>query len=314
MPRSLRASITAVVLLPALAGGVAAAESPVPRFDWPDGLAMDVGFRIQGSRIDDEQPPLTWDVSSSSRWSVRRDGGRTFVDRTAPGEWKGKAGPPGNNLPFRIVEHIPRLVVAKDGSFLGVEGHDAARAGILESVPELRGGDALVRTLGETAIRDEGLRAIAEDFWGILIGAWLTAGERLGEGHDFSTRSAVPQLGGGELDIRVRVRLESVADCNRGGVTRSCGTFVMRSAADPEQVQGLLSRALTGAGAPKLRWTAFEQRNEMTVVAEVDTLVPHRATLLRESLVEVEYEGQKERRKETVSKEYTFAHVTKVSP
>jgi hypothetical protein len=315
MPRrSLRTRLLSFVFFGSAAIGPVGAAGPAPRFDWPDGLVMDVSIRIDGSRTDGTAVTASWDVQGTSRWSVRRDGGRSFIERPAFGGWEGKQPPSGGVLPFRLVEFVPRLVVGRDGSFFGVEGIDAERARIVAAFPELRAGDPMIKALVEASTRDEGLRAVAEDFWTTFVGLWLMAGAEVHDGYAFANRARVPQLGGGELDIRGVASLESMSDCVRGGVKRRCATLRFVSSVDQDQFKALAQKLVDTAGGPELRWLAFDQRKELTVIAELDTLIPHRATIRSESLMEVEYEGQRDKRLETTKKEYRFEHVAPVAP
>lgn len=287
---------------------------PAPRFDWPDGLVMEVSVRIEGGRRDGKAETASWDLRGSSRWTVRRDGGRTFVSRSAFSGWDGKQPPAGGDLTNRLVEYVPRLVVGKDGEFLGIEGTDAERARIVASFPDLRSEDAIVRALAEASVRDDALQSMTEDLWSVLVGIWLQAGPAIHEGYRFSTRVSVPQFGGAELDIRGVASLESTAECVRGGKTRRCATLKFRSSADQEQVKAILEQVIDPTGKAGIRWIGFDQVREFLLVAELDTLVPHRMTIRSQSLIEAEFEGQREKLVESTTKEYRVAHVAPAPP
>jgi hypothetical protein len=288
--------------------GAAAAEGPAPRFDWPDGLVMDASARIHGARTAGAETLSSWDAQGTSRWSVRRDGGRTFIERAPFSGWDGTQPPANAALPFRVVDHVPTLVIGRDGTFLGAEGLEAARGRIRGSLPGLADTPPGIRSVIDAALADPGLRAMTGDFWSMLIGAWLMAGAEVHEGFEFTQRTAVPQLGGGELDLRGKIELQGISDCARGGVTRRCGTFHILSSADQAQVRALLEKLLASTVGQGFRFVGFEQQMESTVVAELDGLVPHRMTLRQQSSIEAEQDGERQKVTEVSSKDYVFTH------
>lgn len=309
MPRrELRTRFLSFLVLGAAAIGPVAAAGPAPHFEWPDGLVMDVSIRIHGSRVADAETLSSWDARGSSRWSVRRDGGRTLVERTPFSGWDGTQPPGVGAFPFRTVDHLPTLVVGADGTFLGVEGLDAARERIRAAVPELAKAPPGVRAVFDNAIADAGLRAMAGDFWSALVAAWLMAGPKVHEGYAFTQRTPVPQLGGGELDLHGKIELLQTSPCERGGVSRTCGTFRIASSADQGQVGALLETLLASAAGQGFRVVGFDQRMESTVVAELDGLVPHRMTVRQQSSLEAEQDGERGKVTETSTKEYAFGH------
>ncbi len=277
------------------------------KFAWPDGASAKVQARSEGRR---KQPgrEISWDMSCDFTMQVRREGDRVRISRGDFSGWKGTFPPSFGGGAERFTVMIPTFIVSGDGTFLGIEGQEAARKLMNQSVEQSGGLDAASRSAFESMTTDAALRAMASDHWSTLVSVWEEVELDPEAVYELRTVTSVPQLGGGELAITGEVRFVKEAPCSPdAGDGRRCVHFHAESAADKAQVvkliEALVKRA-AGAGGPAI--SGWEQQSKMDIVVDKATMLPQRLTLTRLHAMELSAQGRVERGSEEMSKTYTF--------
>lgn len=276
------------------------------KFVWPDGASAKVHARSEGRRTGTGKD-IVWDMSADFTWQVRRAGDRVVVSREDFPGWKGTFPPSFGGGAERFTDMIPTFVVSGAGEFIGIEGHEAARKLINRSVEQSGGMDAASRGVFEKMTSDAALRAMASDYWSMLVGLWQDVEFDPEAVYELHNVTSVPQLGGGELEINGAVKFVKEAPCaSGGGDQRRCLHFQAETAANKEQVvklvQSLVRQAV--AGAPVV--TGWDQRFKVDIVVDKATTLPQRLTLTRLHTIEASLQGRAERISEEITKSYTF--------
>ncbi|MET0624960.1 MAG: hypothetical protein ABW250_18570 [Pyrinomonadaceae bacterium] len=282
------------------------ARAETVKFAWPDGASAKVSTRSEGRRVG-TGPEINWNMSADFTMQVKRTGDRVVVSRDGFSGWKGTFPPGFGGGVERFTDMIPTLLVSADGSFLGIEGQEAARKLINQSVAQSGGLDAAARNVFETMTSDAALRSIASDFWTTLIPLWEDVELDPEAAYEFRNTTAVPQLGGGQLDIVGTVRFVKEAPCASGPGERRCAHFRSETAPDKAQVVKLIESVMKRAAGAGPAITGWDQRHKVEIVVDKATMLPQQLTITRLSSIEASFQGRTERMSEEITKTYAFA-------
>ena len=289
-----------------------AARAETLKFAWPDGASAKVSTRSAGRRTvtgPEMGPDIRWDMSAEFTMRVRRTGDRLVVSRNDFSGWKGTLPPGLGGGAERLTDMIPTFIVSADGSsFLGIEGQETARRLMRQSVEQAGGLPPAERNLFETITTDASLRAMASDFWSVLVGLWQDVELDPAARYELRNTTTVPQLGGGQLDITGEVGFVKEAPCasDGGGAQRRCLHFHSETAADKEQVVKLVQSVMRQAVAGGPVITGWDQRFKVDIVVDKATALPQRLTITRLHTIEASLQGRTERASEEITKAYTF--------
>ena len=283
------------------------ARAETLKFAWPDGASAKVSTRSEGRRVG-TGPDITWNMSADFTMQVRRTGDRIVVSRDGFSGWKGTFPPGFGGGAERFTDMIPTFIVSADGSFLGIEGHEAARKLMNQSVEQSGRLTPPLRNIFETMTTDAALRAMAGDFWSVLVKLWEDVELDPEASYELRNTTSVPQLGGGQLDITGEVKFVKETPCSSGGAdARRCLHFHSATAANKEQVvklvQSLIKQAV--AGSPVI--TGWDQQFKVDIVVDKATTLPQQLTITRLHAIEASLQGRTERASEEITKAYTFA-------
>lgn len=287
------------------------ARAETLKFAWPDGASAKVSTRSEGRRTmmgPETGPDIDWNMSAEFTMQVRRAGDRVVVSRDGFSGWKGTFPPGFSGGVERFTDMIPTFIVSADGSFLGIEGHETARRLMNQSIEQSGGLDLGARRVFESMTTDAALRSIASDYWTVLVGLWQQVELDPEARYEMRNTTAVPQLGGGQLDIVGEVGFVKEAACSSdgGGGQRRCLHFNSETAADKEQtaklIQGLMKKAIPGNPVV----TDLEQQYKVDLVVDKATTLPQQLTITRLHAFGLTHRGQSGRASEKITKAYTF--------
>ncbi len=281
------------------------ARAETLRFAWPDGATAKVSARSQGRRV---LPDGTraWDMSAEFAMQVRRAGDRITVSRSGFDGWKGTLPPSFGGGAERFIDMIPTFIVSADGTFVGIEGHEAARKLMNSSVEQSGGLPPVERRVYETVTSNAALEAMAKDHWSTMVGLWEEVELDPEASYEIRSVTSVPQLGGGQIDITGEVRFVKEAPCATGPAGRRCVHFRSETGADKAQVRKIVEALLKQAGAGGPQITAFDQRFKLEIVVEKATMLPQQLTLTRLHAMNFSMGGREVTASEEINKTYTF--------
>lgn len=283
------------------------ARAETLKFAWPDGASAKVSTRSEGRRTmtgPEMGPDITWNMTADFTMQVRRAGDRVVVSRGGFSGWKGTFPPGFSGGVERFTDMIPTFIVSADGSFLGIEGQEAARKLMNQSVEQSGGLSPGERKVFDSMTTDAALRSIASDFWTVLVGLWQQVELDPEARYELRNTTAVPQLGGGQIDITGELGFVKEAPCSSGG--GRCLHFHSETAGDKEQVAKLLQALMKNAipGNPVI--TDLDQQYKVDVVVDKATTLPQQLTITRLHAFALTHRGQSGRASENITKAYTF--------
>ena len=277
-----------------LASASARAEGAGTPQGSPDAEVVSIRFGWQAANVADvteRRERLSGGTSVGSAelhyvLRVRAEGGELVVEHedVAP-------APPA---PGGLVLPEPSIRVARDGGFVSVVDAEALRArtrAVLTAQLGERAGEGAA--LIESATQPALLEARARGEWNLLVENW--AGGRayaLGAVYQLSAHEERPE---GGVQLRYEIGANRRVPCSPSETRLRCVELGMRWSPVPEHVERALRENLAGVIPENTKVAEPALRNEVLLVAEPDTLLPHLYQFRRVTSGVLERDAERER-------------------
>ena len=175
---------------------------------------------------------------------------------------------------------VPRIIVSPDGHVLRIEQTERVQELVGQMYEPLAKAPAAqapsLKELLTIMASGAGLRSMVQDDWDHLVGKWLALPLESGPVESTATSTVV-----NGIPVRSLVRQQMIdrASCVRDVTAIECATFESRSNIEPESLAVLQNYLSPGAADAGVRITGSEKVDRVTL--EIDTMLPHEATLSR---------------------------------
>ncbi|WP_242355613.1 MULTISPECIES: hypothetical protein [unclassified Anaeromyxobacter] len=260
---------------PAPAPGASGSDVVRLRFAWP--AAAEVQATQRRTRHRTGLPPSTTITRFTQR--LEQAGGALRIS-TRGTSWEGDAPYPG---PPAAVDGILRAaesvvqVVSPEGEFVALEGVEALRPGMARMLEGSVPDDQRERAL---AFAEAATQAQAREMWNLAVGFWIGADLELGERYGMRTEAEVPLLGT-RADFEQEFSVRRRVPCSARDHEERCVEITLRAAPDPAALPGLARAVVAKLAGPEARLPEDALRelvveNELVLVTEPATLLPHR--------------------------------------
>jgi hypothetical protein len=254
------------------------------RFAWP--AALDAAATQRRTRLRTGRPSATTTTRYVQRVSRAEDGYRVATART---RWEGEppyAGPrDAVDAIVRASESVVQ-VVSPEGEFVRLDGLDALRPAMerLVAGAELP-PDQLARALDAA---ESAARAQAREAWNLAVGFWTGADLELGERYVMRVEADLPLLPGAKADHDQEFSVRRRVPCSAAERERRCVEITLRATPDPAALERVARELAARVAGPERPGTAGELprrtvavENELLLVTEPATLLPHRLVWTR---------------------------------
>jgi len=254
---------------------------PLPSFDWPHGLALDVTLSVHAKRIrggatettdSTTHYRLTVEHGEDGRRTIRRDALPSAPTKTLPTDARGNRVPYMGEIQALIDDlgsYVPAVVVDRHGSFVRAEGLDRTIER-RDLILDRSAAPALLRQRLEALLTREAAELRVADEWKMMVEGWLA--------HDWSAGSEFEQERVGRVNetqppitLVVTFRHLGSVPCGEGDEAGSCIALEAVSEPDPDDVAGLLKRTRVHDVTDLQDFTL---ENRIYVEAHPETMVP----------------------------------------
>jgi hypothetical protein len=180
----------------------------------------------------------------------------------------------------------PTLVLGPAGELKRIEGTDQALAEMFKDA-ESQGISAEQRNQLAKLV-GEALDQSARDRWEELMGKWNGLTLKPGEVVERKSQMTMPFFGN-SVDMQERLSLKERVSCTEGGTEKRCVRLVLDSSLDPasteragrELVQRMrefmkANSGLPESAIPEMKVTKLQIDGSFELIAEPETLIPHR--------------------------------------
>jgi hypothetical protein len=267
------------------------------RFNWPVGKVATVETTRFRERVTDRTD--TFQGGGRYRMQVQQHPEGLLIahdsfDIVSAAATPGLAASP--TLQERVADLFPSYVVSRDGEFQRIDNVAGMRTRMSSL---LQAGDTTgkMRDALESFVSEEVLNAIAAQDWNALVGKWVDADLELGETYELEEEAPIPLIPGTIVAMLSEFAIERRVPCSESGTTADCVQIHVRSHPDPEEVKMLIRRFVDRiASAPEQASFGFDRlelENELVLITEPATLLPHRARLTKSLKGVVVADGKK---------------------
>jgi hypothetical protein len=250
------------------------------KFAWPDGASATVHVRSVGKRVSTNKTD-TWDMALDYKMHLKRTNGLIVVSRSDFSGWKGTLPPSFGGGAERFVDMVPTVIVSEAGAVVRIEGHETARKLMAQSVEQSGGLHPLERNVFETMSSNASLEAMAKDQWSTLVRIWKDVELEPGVTYEMNTVTPVPQLGGGEIEIKGIVKFVKEAPCESPRNDRGCVHFYAETEADKTQLRKILQSLLESAAKDSPAITGWDRQLKVDAVVDKLTMLPQHLKITR---------------------------------
>lgn len=323
--RTLTAAATLALALAALPARSAAEERTrkpevvALRFAWPEKLEAQVTYRSTRTRTG--QPGR----SSVSRYAqtARREGERYRIsvhDVRLEGDLPIPPGASVTTEDFVAATEAMVQIVTGEGELAAIEGTEAVRALLAKTLEATQiPPEHLERAL---AMGDAAMKAESQESWNLAVGFWIGADLELGERYGLENEAELPLLPGTTAKYEVEFGVARKVPCTASEKTLRCVEVSLRSVPDPEVMPKITTALLTRLAGPEAKIPADAIRemaieNELLLVTEPATLVPHRLVWTKAIRMTAQGEGEEASTIEQLDRreyEYRYAAEEKPAP
>ncbi len=253
------------------------AAAPIAlRFDWPDGLVLDVEYRRWSEPADETARTLRYRIEVSRRFRSKR------IDVSAPRILE-PVSPEG--AARTLAPLVPSFVVGRDGQVDRLADADAHRAKMLALLGPDADPDAVPVWL-EELMADEALLEGVRDRWSPLVGAWVGAEMQPDVRYQGDDEVVVPLFGGLAIPLATDYGLGPLGPCDAqpDGQGPRCVELTYRAHPDPARWETFLAEEVLprlGQRAPGARVEDLRVEHEIRLVTEPEGLRPHALEVTR---------------------------------
>jgi hypothetical protein len=312
----------ALAALPASAGAQASRKKPevvALRFAWPEKLESQVTYRSTRTRTGQ---PTTSSVTRFTQLAAR-DGERFRLTVRGVRLEGDLPVPPGTSVTaadLAAASEAMVQVVTAEGELAAIEGTDAFRALLVKAleaakIPKEQLDRAVA--MGEVAMKSE-----SQESWNLAVGFWIEADLDLGERYGLENEAEIPLLPGTTARYEVEFGVARKVPCAAGEKALRCVEISLRSVPDPDVMPRITTALVERLAGPeaKIPANAIQDvaiENELTLVTEPATLVPHRLVWTKAVRVTTQGEGGKPAALDQVDRreyEYHYAAAKKPAP
>lgn len=303
-------SLAVLVILGISLPGNLHRHSDTLKFAWPDGASAKVQMRNDGKQVSPGKTE-TWDMNCDFAMNLKRVNDRIVVSRNGYSGWKGAIAPALGAGAEQFVPMVPTVIVTGDGMFVGIEGHETTRKLMAQAVEQSGGLKGIERDMFETMSSNASLEAMASDHWSMLAVAWRHVELDPGAIYEFRHVVTVPQLGGGEIDIKGMVKFVKEIPCESPRNDQRCIHLYSETGGDKAQVSKIIQSLLKQEGPEPVTVTDWDQRIKVDIVVEKKTMLPHHLKVTRFHSLTVKHRisGESQTSWGEYSTTFTFAWV-----
>lgn len=306
---------------PAPSSREADAETVRLRFAWPSGLALQVAHSVAKERTGPQGPQRE---RSAMRYVLRAE---PHPEGLLIRYEDMRLDEGGDQAAMAQLQQVaarlqPQLVVDPQGQFVRLEGVAALRQATLELAQQLLQdqppeAQRVSAQMMAKMTSDEVLTARAREEWDLLVGMWAGLDLTRGEALRGTSSAPMPLVTGKTIDLEVERSFQGYAPCSEAAGAPRCARLVFTSRPDPEQTKAVLASifgplleaaAKPGAAPPPLLIRDFDTRNEVELLAEPDSLRPHRLVRSRATRLTMEQQGVAQQAEEKEVKTYVFGY------
>ena len=279
-------------------------------FAWPESLQSAVNFR-QKSVTRGEASELKAIYLTTVRPGNENElvvSTRIMSQNTSAGQ--PVAGDYTRALKKQLAAEIPDYVVSREGEFIRVANLPAYQRRVEDALvsslpPEAMEQKDKILALLKPGLTEKFLAASATNEWNKTIGGWVGSSYVPGQTYHFNETYYSPPLGDTPFVMSVSRRIAGFAPCSDSKL--GCVTLLQTATVVGDDFRLAMKRFLDKALGHEVRLKQVTVVKSMEIIAEPDTLIPHRLRSSEETTVVIEdADGKLHRSRDTEDTRVTY--------
>ncbi len=191
----------------------------------------------------------------------------------------------------QVTSEIPDYVVSRDGQFIRVDNLSAYQqrieAAVVSNLPtDLKEQKDKILAMVRPGLTEKFLAAAATDDWNKTVGSWVASSYVLGQTYQFSETYYAPTLGEMAFSMDVSRRIAGFAPCTAS--EPRCVKLVLTATVAGEDFRSAMSAFLEKTVGQPVNVKHISVVKKVEIIAEPDTLIPHRTHSSEETTVVIE--------------------------
>ena len=216
-----------------------------------------------------------------------------------------------------ITTEIPDYVISNEGEFVRVDNlsayqHRIETAVVSELPVDVKGREAEILAIVRPSLSEQFLAAAVTDEWNKTVGSWVSSSYAMGETYHFKEEYYAPSLAEKPFAMDVSRQIAGFAPCTGG--KSICVKLIYVATVSGEDIRSAMARFLERAvGAPvNVKRVSVVRKRE--IIAEPDTLIPHRSRSIEETIVVIEdNNGEAHTSRDTQDTRVTYSYETQTA-
>lgn len=191
----------------------------------------------------------------------------------------------------QLSAEVPDYVVSRDGEFIRVDNLTAyqkrVEAALVSNLPtSLQNQKDSILAMVKSGLTEKFLSAAATDDWNKTVGGWAGSSYVPGQTYRFSEQYYAPLLGEMPFTMDVSRRIAGFAPCT--ATEPQCVKLVLTATVAGDDFRSAMSAFLEKSVGQPVNVKHVSVIRKVEIVAEPDTLIPHRTHSIKETTVIIE--------------------------
>lgn len=300
-------------------------ESPSPRparerialnFAWPDSLESAVNFHQKSVKRG-----KTFETKATYLTTVRPGDPNELIvsTRVIRQDVAGSSDEESNNymgaLMKQVVSEVPDYVVSRNGEFMRVDNISAFQQrvenAVLSNLPHDIKNQQKDKILAmvRPSLSEQFLVAAVTDEWNKTVGGWAGSSYVPGQTYNFNEQYYAPSLGATPFGMVVSRRIAGFAPCTSSQT--QCVKLILTATVAGEDFRSAMKQFLEKTAGQPVKVKQLSVVKKMEIIAEPDTLIPHRSRSIKETTVTIEdSKGKTRTSRDTEDTRVTYSYET----
>ena len=217
----------------------------------------------------------------------------------------------------QITTEIPDYVINSEGEFVRVDNLSAYQQriemAVVSEIPtDAKGDEAEILAIVRPSLSEQFLAATVTDEWNKTVGSWVSSSYAMGETYYFKEEYYAPSLADVPFAMDVSRQIAGFAPCS--GNDAYCVKLIYIATVSGEDIRSAMARFLERTiGEPvNVKQVSIVRKRE--IIAEPDTLIPHRSRSTEETIVVIEdSNGKAHTSRDTQDTRVTYSYETRTA-
>jgi hypothetical protein len=217
----------------------------------------------------------------------------------------------------QITTEIPDYVISNEGEFVRVDNLSAYQrrieTAVVSDLPvDVKGREAEILAIVRPSLSEQFLAATVTDEWNKTVGSWVSSSYAMGETYHFKEEYYAPSLADVPFAMDVSRQISGYAPCT--GSESNCVKLIYIATVSGEDIRAAMANFLERTVGKPVNVKQVSVVRKREIIAEPDTLIPHRSLSTEETIVVIEdSSGKAHTSRDTQDTRVTYSYETRTA-